>query len=151
VCYPGYSTGKTDWINFDGRDCQMPISFHRFWAGLATISLSLATLQALRFMRKTYLDSRDKDRKLKLLLQKPPFLVGLHMLNANAAILILSTKKFLWPETLMIDPIDNPAFFVYFFQSDTSGSTSDQKLADLKNKMYFFVLGISYATAGIYT
>ena len=72
----------------------------RYEAKLATIYLPLAILQALRLLRKIYLDSRDRDRKMKLLLKKPPFLVGLHLLNMSVAGLILSVTNWLHPRHL---------------------------------------------------
>jgi len=64
----------------------------------------LTIVQSLRLIRKTYEDSRVKDKNAKAQLKKPPTIISLHLINAAVALLIFSTVKSVSPKIKMLDP-----------------------------------------------
>ena len=110
-----YQDGELHWIELrsGGRSCIDDVSPRD--AQMACLTSLFAIFQTLRLARKTCNETKVKDRNLRNFFQNPPFVIALHIIDVSLAGLIYCAVKWMSPETLMVDPADNPVFYVYYF------------------------------------
>lgn len=116
VCLEGF-TGKSDWINLDGKDCQVYNLVTRMYGLLGIITTTLLFTCIGRVVFKTYKNSNAKDRTIRSQLAKNPNRMAAFLFISSLPIHILSVIKYISPSTIMVDPAVNPFFFIYVFLS----------------------------------
>ena len=93
ACIPGY-INTTECVNMNGRDCFDSLEAI-FYGQMGCLAGTFAISEALRLARKIYRETKEKNRKLKNLHQKPPLLIALHIINVSLAGLIYSSVKWM--------------------------------------------------------
>ena len=112
VCNEGY-TGRSEWVNLDGLDCQASDEYLRFCVSIPALMCPFVILNSVRLIRKTYLSNRGSEREIKRQIRKAPVIAGFGFLVCNVPVLIYSLLKFSNPDLVLVDPSDNPLFFTF--------------------------------------
>jgi len=114
ICGAGFS-GKTDWINLDTLDCQVELKYISSEGRGGLIVVVWVFICGFRLLRKTWRNSKDVNKTISQQLQKAPNRIAIAYMVCNLPLSIFFGMKWIYPETILLDPAENPAFFTTTF------------------------------------
>jgi len=113
ICNEGY-TGMSDWVNLDGKDCQISRTEIRGYAVFGLVGTLWLDAVAFRLVHKAYANSK-KDWSFKAMLKKTLIQIAIAIAILSTPLLIYCIVQIFSPATIMIDPAINPIFFTFTY------------------------------------